>query len=347
MGEGWGEGETRNVLQHYSGNVIIIYINSKQLHSMTSQKQSSTWRYLDTGFLSGYENMAIDEAVFKSCQQGKSLPTIRLYGWTPPAVSLGYFQKAEKSVNLEACKRRGVDVVRRLSGGRAVLHDRELTYSLICPEKTPPFGNTILETYKTISMCLISALKNLNLDVKWVTSRDKHTAFNDLHEKTASCFSSPSWYEITVEGKKICGSAQKRGDGVWLQHGAILIEHDVEMLADVLSSGKSKHDFLDEIRSTTTSINHHLSKKIDFSTLKAIVLKSFEENLGICLKVGNLTDYEYQLKDQLLKEKYQNSEWNLQRNATLKDHPSLADLRAGPSDLEVPSSKALLEGDAP
>ena len=267
--------------------------------------------------------MAIDEAIFLSCQQGKSLPTIRLYGWTPPAVSLGYFQKAENAINFEACKRRGVDVVKRLSGGRAVLHDKELTYSLICPEGTPPFGKTILETYKTISMCLISALKNLNLDVKWVTSKEKHSSFRHLNDKTVSCFSSPSWYEITVEGKKICGSAQKRGGGTWLQHGAILLEHDVEMLVEVLKSGKSKQEFMDEICSSTTSINNHLGKKIDFYELKALVLKGFEANLGISLKRGNLTDYEYQLKNQLLKEKYQNKEWNFRTSSSNKVSSSI------------------------
>jgi len=290
---------------------------------MNSQKQSLTWRYLDTGFLNGYENMAIDEAVFLSCQQGKSLPTIRLYGWTPPAVSLGYFQKAENAINFEACKRRGVDVVKRLSGGRAVLHDKELTYSLICPEGTPPFGKTILETYKTISMCLISALKNLNLDVKWVTSKEKHSSFRHLNDKTVSCFSSPSWYEITVEGKKICGSAQKRGGGTWLQHGAILLEHDVEMLVEVLKSGKSKQEFMDEIFSSTTSINNHLVKKIDFYELKALVLKGFEANLGIILERGNLTSHEYKLKNQLLEEKYQNKQWNLRTSSDNKGSSSI------------------------
>ena len=290
---------------------------------MNSQKQSSTWRYLDTGFLSGYENMAIDEAIFLSCQQGKSLPTIRLYGWTPPAVSLGYFQKAENAINFEACKRRGVDVVKRLSGGRAVLHDKELTYSLICPEGTPPFGKTILETYKTISMCLISALKNLNLDVKWVTSKEKHSSFRHLNDKTVSCFSSPSWYEITVEGKKICGSAQKRGGGVWMQHGAILLEHDVEMLVEVLKSGKSKQEFTDEIFSSTTSINNHLGKKIDFYELKALVLKGFETNLGIILERGNLTSHECKLKNKLLEEKYLNKQWNLRTSSSNKGSSSI------------------------
>jgi lipoate-protein ligase A len=270
------------------------------------------WRFLDTGFLNGYENMAIDEAIFINCQQKKSPPTIRIYGWTPPAVSLGYFQKAENAVDLEACKKRGVDVVRRLSGGRAVLHHRELTYSIICRESTPPLGSSVLATYKTISECLISTLKDLGLAVRWVTSRDKHTHAQSP-DKTASCFSSPSWYEITVEGKKICGSAQKRGDGVLLQHGSLLIDYDPELLAEVLVSKKGEEAFLTEIRSTTTSINHHLPHTIDCSGLKVMLLKNFEENLRIILTRGKLSDDECQLKDRLLKEKYATDEWNLHR----------------------------------
>jgi len=271
-----------------------------------------SWRFLDTGFLTGYENMAIDEAIFKNCQEKKSPPTIRIYGWTPPAVSLGYFQKAENAVDSEACKRRGVDVVRRLSGGRAVLHHRELTYAVICREGTPPLGSSVLETYKTISECLIITLKGLGLHVQWVASRDKHAAAEEK-DKTASCFSSPSWYEITVEGKKICGSAQKRGDGVLLQHGSLLIEYDPELLAEVLVSKKGKEEFLSEIRSSTTAINQHLPQKIDFSQLKKLVLKNFEDQLGIAITTGELSDDECHLKDHLLQEKYVTAEWNLHR----------------------------------
>ena len=271
---------------------------------------SLKWRFLDTGFLTGYENMAIDEAVFTSCQEKKSPPTIRIYGWTPPAVSLGYFQKAENAVDLDACRRHGVDVVRRLSGGRAVLHHKELTYSIICREDIPPLGSSVLETYKTISECLITTLKGLGLDVQWVASREKHAAAQEK-DKTASCFSSPSWYEITVEGKKICGSAQKRGDGVLLQHGSLLIEYDPELLAEVLVSRKEAEEFLNEIRTSTTAINQHLSQKIDFDQLKKLVLKSFKDQLKITLTSGELTKYESHLKARLLTEKYSTDAWNI------------------------------------
>jgi lipoate-protein ligase A len=270
------------------------------------------WRSLDTGFLTGYENMAIDEAIFIGCQEKKSPPTIRIYGWTPPAISLGYFQKAENAVDLEACRRRGVDVVRRLSGGRSVLHHRELTYSIICREGTPPLRSSVLETYKTISECLITTLKGLGLDVQWVASREKHAAAQEK-DKTVSCFSSPSWYEITVEGKKICGSAQKRGDGVLLQHGSLLIEYDPELLAEVLVSKKGEEEFLTEIRTSTTAINQHLSQKVDFDQLKKLVLKGFKDQLKISLTPGEFSEYESHLKDHLLKGKYSTDSWNLHR----------------------------------
>ena len=128
-----------------------------------------------------------------------------------------------------------------------------------------------------------------------------------------SCFSSPSWYEITVEGKKICGSAQKRGNGVLLQHGSLLINYDPELLADVLISKKNEEEFLTEIRTSTTAINRHLSKKIDFNKLKNLVLKNYEDQLQITLSTGALSEYESQLKDHLLKQKYSTDSWNLHR----------------------------------
>ena len=271
------------------------------------------WRFLDTGFLNGYENMAIDEALFLSCQRKKSPPTIRIYGWIPPAVSLGYFQKAENAVDVAACKRHGVDVVRRLSGGRAVLHHRELTYSLICPEGTLPLGSSVLETYKTISAAVISALRDLDLDVRWITSREKQSLASPSRDKTASCFSSPSWYEITVKGKKLCGSAQKRGGGILLQHGSLLIDFDPELLAGVLVSNSCKEAFLAEIVSTTTAINHHLSRKVSFDQLKGLVRKSFADHLGISLTTGELSDDESRLKEHLLRAKYATEGWNLHR----------------------------------
>lgn len=281
---------------------------------MHSAIQQQAWRFLDTSRADGYENMAIDEAIYISCQQGTSPPTLRLYGWQPPAVSLGYFQKAEAAVDLQACRRLGIDVVRRMTGGRAVVHNRELTYSVIAPEHASPFSPRVLETYMAIGRCLMKALRGLGLDAHWVAARDKHRVTTSLKQETASCFSAPSWYEITVEGKKICGSAQKRGNGVFLQHGSILIEHQPALMAAVLRSGKSTEDFLKEIEDSTTSINHHLGNRLDVAELKDTVRSGFTETLGVSLQPGMLSGDEVQCKE-MLRRKYQSDDWNLLRVA--------------------------------
>ena len=281
------------------------------MRCMNSSLHRSVWRFIDATIASGYENMAIDEAIFISCQQGMSPPTLRIYGWQPPAVSLGYFQKIESAVDIEECRRRGIDVVRRLTGGRAVLHHHELTYAVIAPENVPPFSPRVLDTYMTIGSCLLNALNGFGLDAHWVALRDKHRGGTAVpRHETASCFSAPSWYEITVGGKKICGSAQKRGDGVFLQHGSILIDHDPDELAAVLLSRKEKGDFVREIEASTTSLSRHLTGTVDVQDLGEKLLSSFQKTLGVTFSRGPLTDGEFQLKERLLREKYQKAEWN-------------------------------------
>jgi len=270
-----------------------------------------SWRFIDTTVASGYENMAIDEAMLISCQQGMSPPTLRLYGWQPPAVSLGYFQKLESAVDLEECRRRGIDVVRRMTGGRAVLHHHELTYAVIAPEHVPPFSPGVLDTYMTIGSCLLNALNGLGLDAHWVALRDRHRGGTAVpRHETASCFSAPSWYEITVSGKKICGSAQKRGNGVFLQHGSILIDHDPDLLAALLISRKGKEAFAREIDASTTSLNRHVNATVDVHDLGEMVLSSFRDTLGVTFNHGSLSEAESNLQDLLLRKKYQTADWN-------------------------------------
>jgi lipoate-protein ligase A len=273
-----------------------------------SSRQS--WRFIDLSVGTAYENMATDEAIYLSCQQGMSPPTLRLYEWQPPAVSLGYFQKLESAVDVEECRRRGIDVVRRLTGGRAVLHHHELTYAVIAPENAHPFRPGVLETYMTIGSCLLNVFTDLGLNAQWVALRDKHRGAACSRHETASCFSAPSWYEITVSGKKICGSAQKRGNGVFLQHGSILIDHDPEVLAALLISKKGKDDFLREIEERTTSLRRHVNTAVDVRALGEKVLSSFRNILGVTFSLGSLTEDELKQKDLLLREKYTRADWN-------------------------------------
>jgi len=249
-----------------------------------------------------FTNMAVDEAILRTVSAGKSPPTLRFYSWAPPAISVGYFQNSLTDVNVEVCRKLGIDVVRRLTGGRAVLHDKELNYSVICPENDPHFPDNILGTYKIISSCLIRGLSYLGLDVS-LTPFVKKTGKN----APSACFSSPSHYEITVAGKKLIGSAQRRGEGVFLQHGSILMELDNESLKMVLP-GLVRLD-------TVTSISDYLS--VDMTSLISSLVKGFEEELGISLSEGFLSDEEVTLSDRYREEKYSQREWNFSRPSSI------------------------------
>ena len=166
----------------------------------------------------------------------------------------------------------------------------------------------------TIGSCLLNVLKDLGLNAHWVALRDKQRDASFSKHATASCFSAPSWYEITVGGKKICGSAQKRGNGVFLQHGSLLIDHDPDLLAALLVSKKKKDAFVREIDESTTSLSRHLADRIDMYDLGERVLSSFQNTLGVTFARGSLTEEEVHLKDLLLREKYQTDNWNCKGN---------------------------------
>lgn len=269
------------------------------------------WRLLTSGTLNAFENMAIDEAVLKACSLGLSPPTIRFYGWKPRAISLGYSQRIEDTVDLQVCERLGIDVVRRTTGGRAVLHDEELTYSLISPLDNPLFPSNILGTYRKISSCLIEGFKRLDVDAQLVLSRERKRGLSQKRSNP-SCFLSPSWYEITAGGRKICGSAQRRVDGAFLQHGSILLGFNARKLSEALVfKGLRGREVIDYLEAKITSVNDLLGKEMEFLELQEIFVEGFRKGLGIELRKGCLSLQERQLREQYLKERYLDPGWNL------------------------------------
>ena len=242
--------------------------------------------------------MAVDEALFKAGSAGTSLPTLRFYTWEPPAVSVGYFQNSLGEVDLAVCRKMGIDVVRRLTGGRAVLHDRELTYSIISPDNSSNFPDNILGTYKIVSSCLVSGLNSIGLNALLTSSVRKAG-----RDSPSACFTSPSHYEITIDGKKLVGSAQRRGEGAFLQHGSILLEFDREKLRKVLPiTGR-----LDSV----TSISGHSS--IDSAGLVSSLVMGFERGLEVSFSEVGMTDEEVALSQHYREERYSRPEWNFKR----------------------------------
>ncbi len=280
------------------------------------------WRLTKDSYHTGFMNMAIDEAIMIAHREGLVPPTIRFYQWSPPAVSLGYFQDLKKEVEVETCQDMGIDIVRRPTGGKAVLHDQELTYSFIISESHPLVNDSILVTYKKISRGIIRGLSYLGVKAELVPVRDKLEK-NSLDEidKTriyhsdfkSICFSVPSQYEVQVEGKKIVGSAQVRKGGVVLQHGSLLIKLEKDKLFSVFNfpSVQIKERF--ELKFKATSLEEILKRKIDFSELSEILPRGFEEEFGVRLMEEKLTEPEEKISKDLSKNKYSTYEWNYLR----------------------------------
>jgi len=187
-----------------------------------------------------------DMEILDEVAREKSPPSLRLYQWSPPAVSLGHFQKAEDVVNFEACRRFGVDVVRRPTGGRALLHYREITYCLVVPENHHFISRSVIESYRFLSRGLLQAMENLGLKPMLAPEKTKNKAL-----APGSCYDTPSAFELQVGEKKLVGSAQLRQRGVLLQHGSVLLELAPELNREVLlvpeqDSGSLDDSFLRE-----------------------------------------------------------------------------------------------------
>jgi len=253
-------------------------------------------RFVYTGYSDGYTNMSIDEAVMIKLRENQSLPILRIYKWDPPTISIGYFQKSE-DINFDRCKEDGIMVVRRLTGGRAVLHDIELTYSIIFTEDDfSPFKKK--EMFQYIAKALTASLEELGVNAKMAEK-----SRGDL--KSANCFASPAQYEIETPGKqKLIGSAQVIKNGVMLQHGAIPITTAYSRIDRYLNkdSGAIK---------SSSAITEASGKKISDSELLHALKRGFSHYFP--LFDSTLTDEEEELAHYLAKTKYSTDEWNKKR----------------------------------
>jgi lipoate-protein ligase A len=236
----------------------------------------NVWRYLDTGPASGEDNMAMDEKLLAEAVKGCAVPVLRFYTWNPPAVSLGRFQEVASSVNAEACRKHGIDIIRRITGGRAVLHRHELTYSVISPTDNGLFPNDVLGTYKVLAAGLLAGLIRLGVPAEMVVHSGKYEGMVKRDPKEPACFSSPSWYEILVHGRKIVGNAQRRLAGAFLQHGSILIDYDPLLEAEVIPGGG--------LQAAVTCIRRELGRDIGLDMVKSAFRTGFSEALGVSIR---------------------------------------------------------------
>jgi len=278
------------------------------------------WRFIYTGQGDPYFNMAVDEALLSSVQDGSS-PILRLYDWNPPGVSIGYFQAVNKTVDMDKCLRKGVKLVRRITGGRAVLHNNEeLTYSFSGSCKIfPELGNTVSETYKQISKALLSSLSFLGVEAQWVKPSGGMINKEDPaykkegkpYTKTSfilPCFSSFSRYEISCQGRKLVGSAQRRFGEIFLQHGSILIKKGVLELSDFLPANSLIEGV--KLLENSTSIEEIKGRKIERHEIIRALRKGFSELFQKVFKEDSLTTEELKTAQKLTIDKYLKNYWN-------------------------------------
>lgn len=273
------------------------------------------WRYIDSGNCSPAYNMALDEALLEWHSEGKIPPTIRFYGWNPATLSVGYFQKVEKEINLDAVKKYGLGFVRRPTGGRGVLHDKELTYSVIVSEEHPDMPKTVTEAYRVISEGILAGFKNLGLDAYFSVPRTDEEKQGLKSPRSAVCFDAPSWYELVVEGRKVAGSAQTRQKGVILQHGSILLDLDENMLFDLFNypNDRVRERMQRAFKNKAVATNKLREKPVKVDEAKLAFKKGFEEGLNIELELYQLTKEENEKVEKIAKDKYQSDEWNFKR----------------------------------
>jgi lipoyl(octanoyl) transferase len=273
------------------------------------------WRFIDSGNCSPSFNMALDEALLDWHSEGKIPPVIRFYGWDPATLSIGYFQKVEKEIDLEAVKAHGLGFVRRPTGGRGVLHDHELTYSVIVSEDHPEMPKTVTEAYRVISEGILKGFHQLGLEAYFAVPRTDEERSALKNPRSAVCFDAPSWYELVVEGRKVAGSAQTRQKGVILQHGSILLDLDEDKLFSLFKypSERVKDRMKSAFKNKAVAINEISSRRITLEEAKVAFYKGFAEGLNIELQPYQLSEEELAYVKRIAKERYESDEWNFKR----------------------------------
>lgn len=261
------------------------------------------WRLIDTGPCAGADNMAIDEALFRCFDPAFSPPVLRLYGWQPPALSLGRFQKARDDLDLDRCRTDKLLVLRRITGGGAIYHADELTYSLVCsPQQIPP-ASSVKDSFRVLTSFLLGFYRILGLRTGYAV--DQAPTGVRLGERTPLCFAGKESYDIVVNGRKIGGNAQRRSRNIIFQHGSIPLYN---RLPQGLPYLKVRPYGLEE----TTSCLSAEGVIVIPAALKPMLVQQFVECLAAKLHPGTLTQQEQALSKKLAKVKYRNDQWNLE-----------------------------------
>ena len=263
------------------------------------------FRLLRHGPATGAENMAIDEAITMAIAEGLAPPTLRFYAWAPPCVSLGRNQKYA-DIDIARCAAHGYDIVRRPTGGRAILHTDELTYSVIAPPDHPLMAGLVLDSYLRLSAGLVAGLVRLGIAAEPAPGTNR--AGPDV---SAACFEVPSAYEIVAGTRKVLGSAQARRARSVLQHGSLPLTGDLTRVVDSLAfADEAEREALrNSLQGHAVTAEELAGRPISYAEAETAMIAGFGEALAVDLVFGELTDAERAWAAELRRDRYGSAEW--------------------------------------
>jgi len=256
------------------------------------------WRLILSPPAGGAENMALDVAILESVAAARSPATLRLYAWTPPCLSLGHAQSIE-SVDLYGLRELGWDLVRRPTGGRAILHTDELTYAVAGTAANPLLAGGVLPSYQRLSAGLFQGLRLLGLGAQLQSSPNPAPSVNG---SSPICFEVPGPFELTWAGRKLLGSAQLRRSGAVLQHGSLPLEGDLGRICSVLNL-PDRESAMRSVRGAAATLEQALGRRTSWKTAAEAVAEGFREALQLEFIEGNPTRAELERRAQLLAER--------------------------------------------
>jgi lipoate-protein ligase A len=260
------------------------------------------WRLIRSGYLSGAMNMALDDVLLRAVATGRSLPVLRLYRWRPAALTIGYAQSLTAGIDLASCRAAGVDVVRRPTGGRAVLHDHEVTYAVVAPGG-PPFEKSIAGSYRVIAEVLKTSLARCGLTAELVAGQPRG------EQRRPVCFTAPAQHELLIAGCKVAGSAQKRRGEAFLQHGSLPLTLDLDLLQRLLPdiAGDAAGGRFEGVG----WLQRFSARPLEQAAIEDALVSSFSNLLQVNFVTSTPTSEELALAEQLCAGCYGNPSWTL------------------------------------
>jgi lipoate-protein ligase A len=267
---------------------------------------ANRWRLILSPPLPGADNMALDEALLESAAARRQPPTLRLYQWDPACLSLGHAQPVEDA-DVERLRSFGWHLVRRTTGGRAVLHTDELTYSVTAPIDHPLLAGGVASSYRRLSQGLVAGLRLLGVDADTAPEQP----LTEADRSNPVCFEAPSAYEITAGGRKLIGSAQLRRAAGVLQHGSLPLWGDLGRICNVLAYRDMAARALaaERLRRRATTLEQLLSRRVAWDQATESLAAGFREALNLQWTIGEPSDGEQTRAVALRSERFASDGW--------------------------------------